>query len=443
MLASHDRRLLTLAITTLLTLIFAAAASSVEAQAWLDDRKRAEGRGIRLGNFELHPGLGAEIGYDSNVFYADQDPQDDFILRITPHLLLSTIGDERRGEGEQRGSPPAVAFRGGISASVYHFFEFSEQDNVEGDLGLDLTIAPERPFSATIHEHFTRTIRPFTEARGSLDVNFSRDRNDAGILFALSSPGEILKGTIGYSLWFDYFEGDEFNYATNLTHHIEGGASWKFYPHTAFLYDVTLDIQDYPDAGASPTTALSNNIRLRNRVGINGAFTQRLSLTAMVGYAAGFYDEFDEFESLIAQLELRWQISDTVRTALGYDRDFFPSFVGNSYRRDRGYLNLQVLLGGVFLMGAEASVALVDFGSPVDITGMPLGDPAERKDVRFEASLFGEYRVTDWLGFNATVAYVNNATDFQYRLMDPTAGLVLDPAEYQKVEVWLGVRAFL
>lgn len=45
------------------------ASGSASAQVWLSDRSLSEGRGIRTGNFELHPGIGAEFGYDSNAFY--------------------------------------------------------------------------------------------------------------------------------------------------------------------------------------------------------------------------------------------------------------------------------------------------------------------------------------------------------------------------------------
>src|SRR5450432_1616003 len=56
---------LTLAATVLL------GAISLEARAqqpWLSDRRYGEGIGVRVGNLELHPGIAAEAGYDSNYF---------------------------------------------------------------------------------------------------------------------------------------------------------------------------------------------------------------------------------------------------------------------------------------------------------------------------------------------------------------------------------------
>mgnify|MGYP003407364965 FL=1 len=79
-----------------LTLFFVlvATSSSVHAQSWLSDRKRAEGRGIRVGDLELHPGVGVEAGYLTNPFYSDR-PKGTAAFRVAPHLFLSTLRGER------------------------------------------------------------------------------------------------------------------------------------------------------------------------------------------------------------------------------------------------------------------------------------------------------------------------------------------------------------
>ena len=117
--------------------------SLVEAQAWLDDRARTEGPGFRLGDLELHPGLGVEVGWDSNLYYSDDDaalpPVDTGILRATAHLMVSTRGQQRREEGEAGGAEgaaapqPTIAFRGGLSGSFYYFFADEDRTNMELD----------------------------------------------------------------------------------------------------------------------------------------------------------------------------------------------------------------------------------------------------------------------------------------------------------------------
>src|ERR1700748_3250638 len=71
--------------------------SVAHAQAWLSDRRFQEGEGWRPGNgdVELHPGIGAEVGYDSNWFersnktgYSNSAPnapvEDSGVLKVTP-----------------------------------------------------------------------------------------------------------------------------------------------------------------------------------------------------------------------------------------------------------------------------------------------------------------------------------------------------------------------
>lgn len=439
------------AVTTALT-----AAAPAAAQDWLSDRKRAEGPGIRLGNFELHPGIGVEVGYDSNVFYSDGGAASSPIvgsamLRVTPHLLFGTIGEQREAEGEARegavASPPTIQFRGGLFASYYAFFADEARNNLAFDGDLNLVILPERPFTITLHEHFSRSVRPFTEQRGSLTgdarLNFGRNENDLGVDFSFGTPGRILAGHVGYSLIFNFFDGEEFQFADSLNHKIMGGASFRFLPQTAFVYDVEAQYKTYSN-GAGASTLLTDGVTFRTRVGLNGAFTNRLSASVMVGYAAGFYGStVDNFESIVGQAELRWQASENVKFAIGYDRNFHSSYIGNFNRVDRGYINFQLLLGGSFLIGAEASVGYVDFGTPLAPDGTPLGNPAERTDIRVSTSLFAEYRLTNWLALNATLRYTGDFTDYEYSIVDVLgAPPILDPAGYSKVEAFLGVRAF-
>ena len=152
------------------------AGPTAHAQGWLEGRDRAEGPGFRVGNLELHPGLGAELGYDSNVFLSSDaagvDPiETSPILRVTPHLFLSTLGPQRAGAVNSSDSLPVLDFRTGVSASVYHYFDTRAPSNVELKADALMTLLPQRPFSITILGAYGRTIRPFTE-KGALGDNY-------------------------------------------------------------------------------------------------------------------------------------------------------------------------------------------------------------------------------------------------------------------------------
>lgn len=444
---------------TVIAAAIAALPSLASAQAWLDDRARTEGPGFRIGDFELHPGLGVELGYDSNVFYSEEGGRfyrDSAILRATAHLLFSTRGPQRRQEGEagggegnqQNASQPAVTFRGGLSGSFYHFFNANDRTNMEVDASLGLTILPGRPFSISVLEDFSRSIRPFTE-NSSPNASFGRIQNTAGIDFSFATTGEVLKITAGYRFGVDFFEAEPFQYGNNFRHAVTLNETFRFLPQTAIFHDTAFVVGDYYNQSVAAPTLVNDGFLLRTRVGLNGAFTSNFSVLASAGYAAGFFDSpvatYDmEYESLVAQLEARWQISQQVRLVFGYDRDFQPSFIGNFYRRDRGYANFQALIDRVFLVGVSAEVGGYEFGRIVQPDGMTMvGSSLFRTDIRLIGALFAEYRFTDWLGVNGTLRYTGSFTDFSYRVDDPATGTTfLDPGGFNKFEAWLGVRVF-
>ncbi len=415
------------------------------AQAWLQDRARAEGPGFRLGRLELHPGIGAEAGYDSNVFLSDQNEVGSAILRITPHLDLATLGPQRTDdlvEGDEQPVLPKVEFRTGVSASLYYFFDDAPQSNVGVDANMRLTIMPERPVSFTIFDTYSRNIRPFTEEGGGND--FARNQNDVGGMFTFSSRGGVLTARAGYTLRADLFESNSFDYANSLTHRGETGITWRFLPQTALIHDTRVDYTDYTSSAPS-SLLLGDNTRLRSRVGVNGALTKKISFLAAAGYGAVFIsdDAFRETDTVVAQGELRVRFRPDLRWALGYDRDIAGSFVGSFFVRDRGYTNLNLLLGGAFLLGVEGSVSYLDFGSALepDGTALGVGDTTERTDIVVRASLFAEYRFTDWLAINGTFGYTADFTDFEFTRVAATTTFP-DPADFQKFEAWFGVRAF-
>ena len=437
-------------VSPLVVVLGVLAANSAHAQGagapWLADRSRTEGPGFRVGDLELHPGIGIELGYDTNVFYQDQNTQDSLILRVTPHINISTLGAQRRGEGEAAGTPPVVAFQAGLSASYYEFLATDAQRNLSADADVRLTINPQRPFSFTIYDTLGRTIRPFTEPAAG-PVNYARIRNELGTKVTLGTDGGIFGVDLGYAFGVDIFEGAAFQYGNRMNHRATLGSRWKFLPNTAFISSFAFNYSTFINTDEVSAVLRPDGYGISSQVGLNGALTNALSFTTTIGYVAGFYDagavSLEEYESVVGQAELRWKLAPTAQWGLGYQSDFFNAFAGSYARRDRGYTNFQVLIAGALLLGVEGSVGHLDFGPQLAADGTPLGEGGvvDRTDVLVQASLFGEYRFTDWLALNANVAYTGNFTDFAY-LRDVSMAIIPDPAEFQKFEAWLGVRAF-
>ena len=431
---------------------------SASAQGWMKDRSRREGPGFRVGNLELHPGLGIEGGYDTNVFYEDGDglvdPRGSFLLRLTGHVDVATLGQARRTEGEtsegEGGPNRNVDFRMGVAASYYHFFIDEARDNVALDAYLATTINPDGRFSLYLHDEFSRAIRPFVDRGedafgGSL--TYARDRNVAGAELRLKSAGGVLSGSLGYDYTLDYFEDDIFSYVNSHSHTMRLKLSWRFLPQTALMSITEATRQDYFDLGSDPdpVSLLADNWRVSSKVGLNGALTPTLGFTALVGYAAGFYPVADDFDNVEIAAALKWRPRETLNFTLGYDRRFGASYLGNYVKRDRIYLNSQLLFGGAFLLGSDLALTFAETGVALTADGsMLLGNEARRNDTFVTATVYGEYRFTDWLAMTASVGYYGDFTDYDYTFDDASPTSVIpDPGGgYQKFEAWLGVRAF-
>ncbi|HVJ90133.1 MAG TPA: hypothetical protein VM580_10045, partial [Labilithrix sp.] len=150
---------------------FVSWSSPASAQGWLADRRYTEGPGIRTGDLELHPGIGGEVGYDSNWFLRSHNegptianggpaglgksgpPADAAVFRITPSFYVSTLGQQRTdSSGMTRTEPRVISFRGGVSATGRAFIgrETSRQHNVSIASDARLDINQGRPIGVGI-----------------------------------------------------------------------------------------------------------------------------------------------------------------------------------------------------------------------------------------------------------------------------------------------------
>jgi hypothetical protein len=420
------------------------------AQAWAADRSRAEGHGIRLGNFELHPGIGSELGYDSNVFLSE-DAEDSVVLRVAPAVYLSTLSAERLGD-----EVPKLSFRFGASGAFKYYFAQSE-----GDIGVGqdakLTWTPSQVFALELFDTYHRSVDPFGDAVAPMSsdtdqLNFARDQIAVGTRLQLSTKGGLVKGGLGYRFDYDWFEHDIYRQNVNLTHNIAADTSWEFLPKTALFWNGVVQLHQYDDTYADEAPSERNSsTSVSSKLGINGALTQKVGFTVAGGYGAGFFTDDNDFESVIAQVELRWHLRETIVWALGYDRQFDTAFQGNYSRLDRVKTNLQAMFLGALLLGARAELTFVDFGADADLATGANGTtaPAERNDIHILTNLNGEYRFTDWFALTAELGYLQNiakdgdGNDYAYTTVDADGNVNVDEAKYKRFEAWLGVRAFL
>jgi hypothetical protein len=275
--------------------------------------------------------------------------------------------------------------------------------------------------------------------------DYARDQNDLGGLLMFATKSRLFRAGLGFDWGADWFEEDQFSDKDSFTYSPSAKTSWQFLPMTALLYDIRVDFQNYLNPQNPLGSRVDDNTRITSRIGVNGVLTSTISMTMLLGYAAGFYDAFDEYDDIIGQIEARWRASPSFTLKLGYDRSYESALEGNFTRRDRGYANALLLMGGSFLLDLNVWAGLLQYGVPRwgdGIGELDPTDPEARQDVRVSAELSGEYRFVDWLAVTAALAYLLDDTDFEPDYGARITGLSADPMNFSKFEAWLGVRAF-
>jgi hypothetical protein len=452
--------------------------SQPDSPQWLKDRRYAEGIGVRTGDLEIHPGIAGEAGYDSNWFLrsdkqnvANGPPTAPVIpaleFRITPSLYLSTISAQRR-EGDLVANPPSVAFRFGVNGTYREFIGLSNapnasdsQNDVSGQRNMSvaadarLDVLPQRPWGVGIFANYLRTIQPNT-INANPDLSFNQDMIGAGGEIIAQPGSGTLDWHLGYQFHDTLFEQSVGTPYDNLAHEAYTRGRWKFRPRTALVTDASVRFISYPNQANAGPIPLESSTPVRARIGLNGLITERFSALAMVGWGASFYDTAlpnePQFDSIIAQAELRWFLSASPgiadatdlglalsSIALGYTRDFQNSYFGSYYTQDRGYLKFYYLFAGRAVVTLEGGVAAVEYPNLFWTSG------AERQasftDARADAALFGEYRFTNTFGLNATVRYSANISSTEIPI-SPTGPGLFDMS-WKRFEAYLGVRWFM
>ena len=419
-----------------LVAVLAWSAPRAEAQGWREDRRGTEGIGVRVGDLELHPGIRAEAGYDSNVYLADTGSRGSSVLRVTPEFSVSTLGAQRSEGG---GAPPTLDFDLGASVPVYHFIDVPQRTLVEANADLGLRLLPERPVSLEFEGRYSRSARPFTE--GPLNVRYGRNTLDAAPRLRFQTSGGVLKASVGGRYAYTFFEEGIFNPYDTMTYAATVDAAWEFLPKTALVYEGEVarrDFQGTAPASAGATGLRRDGTRWQFRVGMNGALSARLSATAMVGYVAALFDGGSDKDSPTLALQLRWRPSDTVTTSVGYDRTLSAAYQGNYQISDRVNAKVDLLMAGAFLLTLEGNYTHLQFGAD----GILDGTQRARADHRLGARLSGEYRFTEWFAITADVSGTKVITDYEFQSAIAMMPTVVDPVRYDRFNAFVGLRIF-
>jgi len=384
----------------------------------------------------LHAGVGAEMGYDSNVFYQPNGALSSPILRVLPFLDLTNQ------QAPQNAQPLAVGVVYDLQASLLYRHLFSDDARIDASSIRDtfspsasglLDFSSNQRLGLTISDNFNRSEEaPYTPGRAEI----IRNSNLAAAQAHWSPGGGRIQGSLRYSNEVDIYEGD-YRLDRNIDNEVMLDLSWRWFPKTALYVNVTQGFIRYLDDSQSNR----DSNPLRAKAGIRGLVTEKLSAGLSAGYAAGFYRDGTNpqgFGTLSVSAETIWRPTFLTAVSLAYRHDFQNSIISHYYNVDSVHLAVRHAVENRVIVSAFGHYENRRYDSPARLDpNMPLANTGPtRTDNVTGAGLAADYYLRYWayagIGYNLVTSSSNAA------FVDTTSGQTVS-ADFVKQQVFARV----
>ena len=305
--------------------------------------------GAKLGEGTLlHAALGADVGYDSNVFY-QHTPTSATVAHVTPALDLSN--------GERDGSVPDGVYYD-LGANLVYREYLSGGDAVRSQRAFNpsvgglLRLSSRQTLSLSLSDYFVRAEDPPYSPTASI---ITHDRNIASLELKLAPGGGRIQLVARYNNVIDLYETSGYDKSNNMGNEVALDLSWRWLPKTAFFVQVAQGVVTYLKSDSGKVASYP----FRAVAGLRGLLTEKLGFNLGAGYTNGFYASGGSnpsgFGNIALVGEILYNISLTSKAGLGYRHDFQNSpFIGNFYNVDAVYGALRELIGGRVATSAYA-----------------------------------------------------------------------------------------
>lgn len=396
-----------------------------------------QGRGVKVGeSLILHPVLGIETGFNSNVFYENDNTRGAGILRIMGQVGASSANGARldpSAGGIGIEDEKLAGFEYMVDARLAYDQMLSGNDTIQNTGGLGIgaqaraMFNAQGPVSFNFNDNFLRLIRA---ANFETTTNANRDVNTVGAQLYYHPPGRALSGYLYYSNTVDVFESsDQLRYPDRMDNRFGVHPMWRWLPQTVVWGDVSWGV--VTGIGSSMASqAKVTSYPLNAIVGINTLLSLKTSATLDAGYANGFYSSGPSFSGPRVDAAVNYQYSPLGRAGVGYSYMFQDSVNANYYRDH--------LIHGYIEHSIEPLVVVVapelHFRQYDGI--MIAGAPATRNDTIFAVVAGLRYTFRNWIAASIDYRFATVQTDFRYPDVN---GMMIDPS-YARHEVLAGMR---
>lgn len=396
-----------------------------------------EGPGVKVGEGTvLHPIVGMETGFISNVFYEarGENPVGSGVLRLIAQAGAGSLSPQRLAIDSEGLAPPnhgIFQYRADLRLTYDLMLSTNDEVQDQGGLGVGAlfrgTVYPDRPWSFLYLENFQRVIRA-TNFESTSRTNRDINRLQLGLQFA--PGGRALTGLLHYENVIDVFEDRNQRFA-NRMHNLFGiTGSWRFRPVTVFFADATFGM--FTGIGDSVKV---DSFPLTVSVGAQTLLTLNTTLIARLGYTNGFYSQGPSYSAPMGGLELGYRYSPMGRATFMYDYVHQDSINANFFR-DHHFRILLEQQFVPFVVTVQPELRLRKYDGVTEI--VPTAPTNTREDTIIAVAAGARYNLRDWFATVIEYRLAADLTDFMYAIDGD-----VDRTNYTRHEIVVGVRAAL
>jgi hypothetical protein len=390
-----------------------------------------EGPGFRvLGDgLVLHPGLQADLGYDSNVLMSSQAGQAG-VFRLLGHLDLATLPPQRLAGGP----PPRIEFRFGAGIEYRQFFSrdsrvgSSRQVNAQSDANLVLWSGD--PLSLRAFNQFlvTNDARNLEIANSQTFAPRIYDRFGAVVRFR-PRQGPLEVG-LGESFRVDHYVQSELARSRSLSNDLNLYGQLRVLPETLVRLDIRSSyVSFYGDGAPIPASA-----PLRLTAGAQSMLLPWLGASLYLGYGNSLHYGLPaatavgatlvgdigaaRYSNFVGGLEARLRIRPRLRLNAGWSRDFFDSIYATYLRDDRIYVNYEQDIWRGIRVRSSFETYVRQYGTLVVPSTLQYrayrNGATSRSDVLVSFAAEASYRPLAFLEVGVSYTVLDDVTDFGF-----------------------------
>jgi hypothetical protein len=382
----------------------------------------------------LHAGIGAEAGYDTNVFYAPNNLIGSSIFRVMPYAEITNA--TRTGPTSRELSFDA---RAGLQYRHYGNSEVASayRDAWNPNAGLSLSLGGAQ-FGLGVADVFARIEDPPYATGGGVpsSAGIERTNNQASIEGRWSPGGGRLTGLLRFTNMVNIYDtsplGPTYSYANAMTNTLMLDVAWKWLPKTAIFLNVQQSAVDYFDQTAATLNKLSNSYPLLVTAGLRGLLTEKTSAVLTLGYVNAFYSDGTSTSGFLGStyLDLAFtaRLTQLSRAVVGFRHDFVNAVISNFAYQETAYASYVQQIAGRLGLDLSGRYSYLSYqGETVDANQMTPGG-GNRVDNFFQLGATLDYFLRNW-------AYLGVG----YSLLDNRSNIPINDYLKQQVFARLGI----